>query len=437
MSNDWKKIGKIGLLGPSFDTGNLGVSALAESSIKILLRRWPEAEIVLLGSGYEPERRCILIGDRRIDVLTVPIRFSKNIFLPYHFLSFFLCGLLMRLLPFERTKNIVKRWNRYAAALSEMDIVVDITGGDSFSDIYGFSRFLKGSLRKWLVLFYRHDLVLMPQTYGPFKGGVAKWIAKFILDRARLVYARDTASRDYVGNLLDIEPDGKLRLSADVAFVLDPRPIERLDDAVATAFSLDAALRIGVNVSGLLFYGGYTRDNMFGLKEDYSQVMQRLVAMLLEETDAVVLLVPHVFSRESQSEGRTVENDVAACRQICEKLAGMHGKRLFMVPGIYDENEIKYIIGRCDFFIGSRMHSCIAALSQCIPAVGLAYSRKFAGVFDSVGVGELVLDMRDLSENEILTNVRSILANLSQWRQHLLDTMPARKQEVLSLFERQ
>ena len=46
----------------------------------------------------------------------------------------------------------------------------------------------------------------------------------------------------------------------------------------------------------------------------------------------------------------------------------------------------KAVIGQCDFFIGSRMHACIAALSQGVPCVGVAYSMKFAGVFDTVGM---------------------------------------------------
>ena len=31
------------------------------------------------------------------------------------------------------------------------------------------------------------------------------------------------------------------------------------------------AVRVGINVSGLLMSGGYTRDNMFGLQMDYPQ----------------------------------------------------------------------------------------------------------------------------------------------------------------------
>jgi hypothetical protein len=47
---------KVCLIGASLDTDNLGVSALAESSIKVILNRLPDAEIFLLGSGREPKQ---------------------------------------------------------------------------------------------------------------------------------------------------------------------------------------------------------------------------------------------------------------------------------------------------------------------------------------------------------------------------------------------
>jgi polysaccharide pyruvyl transferase WcaK-like protein len=40
------------------------------------------------------------------------------------------------------------------------------------------------------------------------------------------------------------------------------------------------------------------------------------------------------------------------------------------------------------------MHSCIAALSQGVPCVGIAYSMKFRGVFESVGLADWVVDGR-------------------------------------------
>ena len=76
---------KVGLLGASFDTGNLGVSALAESIIKVILNRWPIAEVTLLDSGGVIGERRQRIGNTDVCINEVPIRFCKNIFLKNHF----------------------------------------------------------------------------------------------------------------------------------------------------------------------------------------------------------------------------------------------------------------------------------------------------------------------------------------------------------------
>ena len=78
---------RIGLLGASFDTGNLGVNALAESSIKIILNYWPDAEITLLDSGRVVSEEWLRIGDMDLCIKKMLIRVSRNIFLGNHFIS--------------------------------------------------------------------------------------------------------------------------------------------------------------------------------------------------------------------------------------------------------------------------------------------------------------------------------------------------------------
>jgi polysaccharide pyruvyl transferase WcaK-like protein len=54
------------------------------------------------------------------------------------------------------------------------------------------------------------------------------------------------------------------------------------------------------------------------------------------------------------------------------------------------------------------MHACIAALSQCVPALGLAYSNKFSGVFETIGVGSLVIDLRAHPSGSIIETVARV-----------------------------
>lgn len=421
---------RIGLLGATFDTGNMGVSALAESSIKIILHHWPDCKIVLLGMGWEPGQYRVKVWGREVAIKTLPIRFCKNVFIKNHFIVLCLYALLFKIFRWEKFKRFCTRRNVSLHCITQMDMVADITGGDSFSDIYGMRRFVMSFLCKWLVLLFGIDLVMLPQTYGPFKRRLAKAMARYILKRASLVYSRDRAGVEYVKKVLKDPQNGKVRFIPDVAFVLDSHKPEHLGIEPSADIRSHNSIVIGLNISGLLFNGGYTRNNMFGLKSNYRESIYAVLEMLLRDRDVVILLVPHVFPQT----GYEVESDPDACLSIYEQFKIKYPGRIFLAKGEYDQGEIKYIIGLCDFFIGSRMHACIAALSQGIPAVGIAYSKKFRGVFESLYVENLAIDMRKNSIDQILITLSKIFIKRNVTREHLKNITPEIRRKVLNIF---
>ena len=422
---------KIGLLGASFDTGNLGVSALAESSIKVILNKWPNAQVTLIGNGYEPKEHNLLLCGKQLCIKSIPIRFSKNIFLPCHFLKFVFYGLMMKILPGAFLKNALLNRNLYFKSLYELDIAADITGGDSFSDIYGSWRFLNGFFIKWLMIFLGKKLFFLPQTYGPFQKRGTKILAKYILKRSSMIYSRDRESLEYVRHLLNYHNEnGKVRYVPDIAFILDSHKPEHIDVGTLLNAKKESSILIGINISGLLFNGGYTNNNMFGLKTSYSSLIFSVIESLLENKSVTILLIPHVFPPADLE----IESDPDACKKVYNKLGEKYENRIFVVQGNYNHNEIKYIIGLCDFFIGSRMHSCVAALSQMIPAVGLAYSKKFSGVFESIDMGELVIDLRSQEESGILLSIQEAIIKRETIKSKLLQQIPIAQKAIFNTF---
>jgi polysaccharide pyruvyl transferase WcaK-like protein len=168
---------------------------------------------------------------------------------------------------------------------------------------------------------------------------------------------------------------------------------------------------------------------MFGLKVNYSDIICNIIDLFMKHEKVSVLLVPHVFTTKGH-----VESDQDACLAVYKALQGKYEQRVFIVHHKYDQNEIKYIVGMCDFFVGSRMHACIAALSQGIPAVGLAYSKKFYGVFGSIGLSDCVVDVRSCEERETLEKLVSLFKCREQIHKHLLDVMPKVSDDILSIF---
>jgi len=422
---------KVCLLGASFDTGNLGVSALAESSIKVILNRWPDAEVTLLGTGRTDGEHCLTLSGRLVRVRLSCMRFCKNVFLRSHFCVLLLNALLLKLIPLRGFRNLLSTINPQVKVLVQADEVFDITGGDSFSDIYGMRRFLIfGFLQKWLVTQFGKKLILLPQTYGPLRRSISRLMARCVLKRASVVYARDRSSEEYVRSLLSNRGvNGKVRFMPDVAFVLDSHEPENIDVGSLNDARTEDSIVVGLNISGLLFNGGYTQENMFGLKSDYRELVCSIVDFFMKDEKVLIVLVPHVFAPEGN-----VESDPEACLKVYEELTDKYPDRIFLARGQYSHNEIKYIIGLCDFFVGSRMHACIAALSQFVPAVGLAYSAKFKGVFESIGLGDYVAGAYVCRSDEVLSTIRAAFNARDRIGAHLESVIPQMQANILNMF---
>ena len=413
------------LLGAGFATGNLGVAALASGAIAAAVQAHPGARIYLLDYGREPATYQVRCRDGITSAQLLNIRFSKKLFLPNNIARLIVTACLLRLIPFRRLRERAILRNPHLRPLYEADMTGAIAGGDSFSDIYGLARLFYVTLPQLLILFLGKPLVVLPQTIGPFKTWLGRAVAKFILRRAERVYSRDRTSEPEIRQLLGSRA-ARLRFSHDVGFVLEPaRPGP--DEFAWLARARGRGVLVGLNVSGLLLMGGYNRSNLFGLKDDYRDLVVKLARYLVGQADANVLLVPHVF-------GAHPESDTSACARLLAELGPEFPGRIHAVPGELNHHEIKYVIGQCDFFIGSRMHACIAALSQCVPAACLAYSRKFIGVMESIGCGGLVADLEVMDNQEILAAVDRIYASRAEWHQLLQERMPAVRAGVLELF---
>ena len=413
---------RICLLGASLHTGNLGVSALASSCIQLLRNRWPECNINIIG-GYKHTTELLLINDKEIIVDNFPVRYSLNIFKINHIVWIYIAIFLKKLLPFI---TFTKK-NNTANTIINSDLVCDITGGDSFSDIYGIKRLVIGYLIKRACQLSGKPFIMLPQTYGPFNSSRAQKLAQIILLHADRIYSRDKEGLKTVEEL--VGKTDKTILCPDVAFTLQPKECK-----FPKGYPDSACQIIGINISGLLYNGGYTGNNEFNIKCNYKEILENIIKYFNSIENTYIMLVPHVVPKQF-----IVENDLEACSSLYNELPDLIKEKVFIAKpesgNFYDESEIKYLIGKCNFFLGSRMHSTIAAISQCVPTVGLAYSNKFAGVYETVGIKNCVLDMRSLSDDEIIKDCISIYETKDIIKNKLLKTIPIVKELVYSIFK--
>ena len=417
---------RICLVGVPLDCPNLGIGALFYGSVDGIVHRFPDATISVMDFAREGARTTIEVNGQSVPINFVNIRFSKKFYLRNNISVVLPLAVLNRFLPKWLRKKIVAG-NPVLQHIEDTDIFASINGGDSFSDIYGLGRLLYVALPQILILTANKPMVLFPQTFGPFKSWIARWIARSILLRAKAVCSRDATGLNTVKELIGSQSADKHHFCFDVGFLVEPVAPSDVDiDNFKNKVSGTAL--VGLNVSGLLTAGGYSGKNMFGLKVDYTRMLKNLVSHLIEQKDANVILVPHVHAEPWV--GGDLESDDRACKELYEAMKDRYPGKLFVLEGNHNAPETKFVIGQCDLFIGSRMHACIGALSQAVPAVALSYSDKFKGVWQTIHLEQLVADPRELDEPRILRIIEEALENRQQLRQHLIDTMPGVKREI-------
>jgi polysaccharide pyruvyl transferase WcaK-like protein len=407
-------------------TGNLGVAALADGVLAGVFREAPDAEVTMLIDEPGVDDFDFELGGRAHHVRAVEYSFSKNIFRRNHVLFLFARALLAGLLPGGRRRILAA--SEPLAAIAGARLVGDVSGGDSFTDIYGSYRMLQQSLVKALVLLCGAPLTLLPQTIGPFRGGFAARAARGIMRRASAVYCRDAESARAAREILGGGAARPIAEMPDVSLLVEP---QRPPDSAAVAWARERSgqVIVGLNVSGLLASGGYTRRNQFGLRCDYVETITAIAEALLEETGVSILFVPHVAVFPGH-----VEHDHDACRRIAEALPARYAERVFVADAEPTAARAKYIVGLCDFFAGSRMHSCLAALTLGVPAVGLAYSRKFRGVFESLGAAGSVVDLRQCGGDEAAGRVVRAFRERQTLRAALRASLPKARERLSDAF---
>lgn len=418
---------RILIMGTPVASGNRGVLALGASIVDLCLTASPGAELRFL-QVHKPS------GDVRIrtrhGVRMVPVttcRMSHRAALRDHLLWILILSFVYRLLPTAWVRAAIRQNSPWIATVESADLIGDVRGGDSFSDIYGLKRFFLAFLPVLSVILIKGTIVHLPQTYGPFRTRTARFLARWLLSHSSVVIARDRESQriaqQLAGSCVDVQ------LSPDVAFSL----YSEAPSGLLTDPPLDADLpagTIGLNVNGLMFNGGYHGGNMFGLKLDYRAFLPALISRLLADSDADLLLVPHTFATPGDP-----ESDNEACRLVRDLLPAELRSRVRIVVGDYDAHQLKGVIRQCDFFIGARMHSCIAALSQGVPCVGVAYSMKFAGVFESVGMEDWVVDGRTMDCDQAVAAILALYHSRNAVRSRLAGRVDQARQRLGEVFD--
>lgn len=304
---------------------------------------------------------------------------------------------------------------RAQADLRQADAVV-ASGGDIFTSDYG-------NLRKHLaypLMARGRPVYLCGHSIGPFTPADRDYFLR-AAEAIALISVREENSLDY---LRELDVQAPVELTADVAFTLPGLAATDCRDWLQRRYGVSGeASLVGLSVSqGIIKYSGLDAESY------YAEFAALCDALLTEGHE--VLLVPHVM------ESNPDNNDVIACDEVLRRVKAPG--RVHVLSGEPGAVELKSAIGQCIALIGTRTHATIAAMSQGVPTVSIAYSRKAHGIMKDV-YGEtlgprLTLAAKELSSVAMREALELALANPIDAER--LRSVKARADKNFSLLER-
>ena len=227
-----------------------------------------------------------------------------------------------------------------------------------------------------------------------------------------LIITRETLSYKA---LLEVVDEERVLLLPDTAFSLEPKKIE------LPKYFKGGKKVVGINVSPLV-----VKENEEGKR--LLESVKALVKHILEKSDYEICLVPHVYVDNN--------NDLDTLKKVKEVFDGE--ERLHVLDeGIYDCEELKYIISNLHILIAARTHASIAGYSSAVPTLVIGYSVKSKGIAkDLFGEHEnYVLPYEKITPQNIINQYEFIEDNYDSIKDTLKGKMPEIKRKADNLIE--
>ena len=374
---------------------NKGNRALVNSTIGTIKNFVPDAEFNLMGPT-KVDHNKLRINEQVGCGLSIRKPHYTIISLRY----LFKCGCI----------NIFKRFNVHIPISKnsrlfdyyDSDIVIN-SGGDHLSGEYGI-----GTLGTFINISYAillgKPVVLYGESLGYFRNPVLNSIAKFILNRTKVIIVREELSKKYLDDNGITNP--KIYVTADPAFLLNQISESRVFEILSEeGIAKIQKHLIGINPSGLI--SRFSGKGHQKAEEEFASIIAKVIDNLAENLNATIIMIPHVYTSN--------DDDRITINRIFRKVKNKSNVKI--IKNEYTPQELKGIIGQCDLFIGARMHATIAATSMLVPTVGIAYSHKMHGIIgEMLGQERYVLDIKELDYESLISTINDAWENREKIR---------------------
>jgi colanic acid/amylovoran biosynthesis protein len=351
-------------------TYSLGGRAVIKGFINAVKTSMPDAEITFMSSHFLKEKELYKKWDYKNTLIIDHFWYSEfaNIFA-----TILVSGVKASAFSMKILFGLLFPWlNPY----KNFDIIIDLTT-DGPNDHYTLSMTLFSLVNTYFATLSKKPVVICAASIGAFKRRTTLILSKLILNRVNLIMLREEISKQYLKKIGINKPE--IEKTADLAFLMDPASYSTINKIIIKEgiFKISRPV-VGISLSSIIHQYGFKEiENRKEKDLEYIRVMTKLIIFLIENRGCSVVLIPH----SSAQQFGTAMDDREISRKIFDTLRESSVReKLYLLSGDYDADELKGLIGICDYYIAFRMHASIAAFSMLIPTVSVVYGHKSNGI---------------------------------------------------------
>ncbi len=295
------------------------------------------------------------------------------------------------------------------------DLIVSASG-ISFTDEFGMIKIYHFSKFMQIPLLLNKPVIKFTQSIGPFKTRYNKMIAKLSMKNVNVIMARGKQS---FNNLKSIGITKNVIELPDIVLSMKMEKSQKAQDCIS---KIGSGTVIGITPNIVC--------KRLSPTNHYENVLINLCEFILTKyQDAKIILIPHTIEEDSIGK----DDDMSICTNL-EK--SINSNRVYIENVVnYEPEELKWLISKLDFFIGSRFHSLIESVSTCVPSMAIGWNTKYNEMMSWVELKENVIQIEDLKLDGTIKMFENHFNNRASIKTHLETIIPNVKKDAYKAID--
>ncbi len=261
--------------------------------------------------------------------------------------------------------------------------------------------------RTWEVVIaklFRKPVVMFPNSVGPFRTPIGRFLSKLALNRCDFVLVREPISYGIVKSL---------GIRSNILLTSDTVVTFGLSDERAPLVWGDRALGVSPGI-----YANSVSDEQVA---SYVKAHAALLDYAIEKYGVFVIFLPHYVTGFKN-------DDLEISKRIAAEMRFAKRTRLIVAESV---EEFRDLISKTRILVSSKMHPIVLAATVHVPTLCVAYDHKQTGFLTSLGMANCIVTIDKVCYESLSSTLDYVWNNHGELKNLLQSRLPLLQRQVV------